>query len=72
MPSGTNSKDREEDMNMMSDKHIQFFLAYRSLCPSSWCERWDDQRGKVHMTKWRDGVTDTFIENGNFPVRLDQ
>ncbi|RMY56786.1 hypothetical protein D0865_03454 [Hortaea werneckii] len=22
----------------------QFFLAYRSLCPSSWCERWDDQR----------------------------
>ncbi|TKA83200.1 Cytochrome c oxidase subunit 6B [Friedmanniomyces simplex] len=24
----------------------QFFLAYRSLCPSSWCERWDDQREK--------------------------
>ncbi|KAM0805720.1 cytochrome c oxidase, subunit VIb [Usnea florida] len=23
----------------------QFFLAYRSLCPSAWCERWDDQRG---------------------------
>ncbi|CAD6574228.1 MAG: Cytochrome c oxidase subunit 6B [Alectoria fallacina] len=22
----------------------QFFLAYRSLCPSAWCERWDDQR----------------------------
>merc|ERR1712183_135602 len=22
----------------------QFILAYRSLCPSSWCERWDDQR----------------------------
>ncbi|GAB7360360.1 hypothetical protein MBLNU230_g8318t1 [Neophaeotheca triangularis] len=22
----------------------QFYLAYRSLCPSSWCERWDDQR----------------------------
>ncbi|KAH8811806.1 putative cytochrome c oxidase subunit 6B [Xylogone sp. PMI_703] len=22
----------------------QFFLAYRSLCPSSWYERWDDQR----------------------------
>ncbi|KAF7845677.1 hypothetical protein BT93_L1283 [Corymbia citriodora subsp. variegata] len=22
----------------------QFFLAYRSLCPSSWAERWDDQR----------------------------
>jgi hypothetical protein len=26
---------------------IQFFLAYRSLCPSAWCERWDDQRGKA-------------------------
>lgn len=24
----------------------QFFLAYRSLCPSAWCARWDDQRGK--------------------------
>merc|ERR1712093_939131 len=22
----------------------QFFLAYRSLCPSSWAARWDDQR----------------------------
>ena len=22
----------------------QFFYAYRSLCPSSWCERWDEQR----------------------------
>ncbi|KIN02509.1 hypothetical protein OIDMADRAFT_52347 [Oidiodendron maius Zn] len=22
----------------------QFFLAYKSLCPSSWCERWDEQR----------------------------
>ncbi|KAL8951572.1 MAG: hypothetical protein Q9222_002457 [Ikaeria aurantiellina] len=22
----------------------QFFLAYRSLCPSAWCERWDNQR----------------------------
>ncbi|KAI5864227.1 cytochrome c oxidase, subunit VIb [Durotheca rogersii] len=22
----------------------QFFLAYRSLCPSGWYERWDDQR----------------------------
>jgi len=24
----------------------QFFLAYRSLCPSAWCERWDEQRDK--------------------------
>ncbi|KAI9665725.1 MAG: Cytochrome c oxidase subunit 6B [Bathelium mastoideum] len=23
----------------------QFLLAYRSLCPSAWVERWDDQRG---------------------------
>jgi cytochrome c oxidase subunit 6b len=23
----------------------QFFLAYRSLCPSGWYQRWDDQRG---------------------------
>ncbi|KAI4719673.1 hypothetical protein E4T48_04133 [Aureobasidium sp. EXF-10727] len=22
----------------------QFFLAYRSLCPSGWAARWDDQR----------------------------
>ena len=22
----------------------QFFLAYRSLCPSAWVERWDEQR----------------------------
>ncbi|KAF3911377.1 hypothetical protein ABW20_dc0101535 [Dactylellina cionopaga] len=23
----------------------QFFHAYRSLCPSSWVGRWDEQRG---------------------------
>ncbi|KAM0719715.1 hypothetical protein Q7P37_003848 [Cladosporium fusiforme] len=22
----------------------QFYLAYRSLCPSGWAQRWDDQR----------------------------
>jgi hypothetical protein len=27
----------------------QFMLAYRSLCPSGWTTRWDEQRGK-----WRD------------------
>jgi len=26
--------------------HAQFFLAYRSLCPSGWASRWDDQRGE--------------------------
>lgn len=24
----------------------QFFLAYKSLCPSAWVERWEDQRSK--------------------------
>ncbi|KAF2460230.1 cytochrome c oxidase, subunit VIb [Lineolata rhizophorae] len=24
----------------------QFKLAYRSLCPSGWTERWDEQRGE--------------------------
>lgn len=24
----------------------QFYLAYRSLCPGGWTQRWDDQRGK--------------------------
>lgn len=24
----------------------QFWLAYRSLCPSGWYERWDAQRGR--------------------------
>lgn len=23
----------------------QFYFAYRSLCPNSWLERWDTQRG---------------------------
>jgi cytochrome c oxidase subunit 6b len=27
----------------------KFFLAYRSLCPSAWCERWDDQRGTLSV-----------------------
>lgn len=30
--------------------YLQFFLAYRSLCPSAWCERWDDQRGKFYLS----------------------
>ena len=28
---------------------FQFFLAYRSLCPSSWTARWDDQRGMFYV-----------------------
>jgi cytochrome c oxidase subunit 6b len=27
------------------DVVMQFYLAYRSLCPSAWTQRWDDQRG---------------------------
>lgn len=26
----------------------QFWLAYRSLCPSGWYQRWDEQRGAIH------------------------
>jgi hypothetical protein len=29
----------------------QFFLAYRSLCPSAWIQRWDDQRGMVALRR---------------------
>lgn len=30
----------------------QFMLAYRSLCPSGWTTRWDDQRGEFpHVRK---------------------
>lgn len=25
----------------------QFWLAYRSLCPSGWYQRWDEQRGTL-------------------------
>lgn len=27
----------------------QFWLAYRSLCPSGWYQRWDEQRGAFPM-----------------------
>lgn len=44
MPTGT-----REIWQLQIDQELteqQFFLAYRSLCPSAWVERWDDQRGK--------------------------
>ena len=31
---------------------LQFFLAYRSLCPKSWTERWDGQRGMLGLHRW--------------------
>lgn len=34
-------------------------LAYRSLCPSGWTTRWDEQRGK-----WRAVDTKVFADNG--------
>ncbi|KAI0512846.1 cytochrome c oxidase polypeptide vib-like protein [Xylaria bambusicola] len=52
----------------------QFFLAYRSLCPSGWYQRWDDQRGSCRpaLVIWAmTGLTDYIAEAGNFPVKLD-
>ncbi|KAK7567128.1 cytochrome c oxidase, subunit VIb, partial [Phyllosticta citricarpa] len=52
----------------------QFYLAYKSLCPSAWTQRWDDQRGKpTHFPdlSWEES-TDVFAEAGNFPARLDE
>nr|CDP27433.1 Putative Cytochrome c oxidase polypeptide VIb [Podospora anserina S mat+] len=39
----------------------QFWLAYRSLCPSGWYERWDAQRGKLPVSfppLWLEKMTD--------------
>ncbi|KAI8955976.1 cytochrome c oxidase, subunit VIb [Xylaria longipes] len=63
----------------------QFFLAYRSLCPSGWYQQWDDQRGSYKHTPthipltgqlaaiaWIIAkLTETTVEAGNFPVKLD-
>ncbi|KAI1364976.1 cytochrome c oxidase, subunit VIb [Xylaria arbuscula] len=61
----------------------QFFLAYRSLCPSGWYQRWDDQRGlstpRTHNSRRELATndigqyrTDRFnTEAGNFPAKLD-
>lgn len=32
---------------LLNDWKPQFWLAYRSLCPSGWYERWDAQRGEL-------------------------
>ena len=31
--------------SLADQNNFQFYHAYRSLCPSAWCERWDGQRG---------------------------
>ncbi|KAI0973001.1 cytochrome c oxidase, subunit VIb [Xylaria arbuscula] len=60
----------------------QFFLAYRSLCPSGWYQRWDDQRGsympsdatvasRLPVMRIVVGLTNFTAEAGNFPVKLD-
>ncbi|KAH7246028.1 cytochrome c oxidase subunit 6B, partial [Fusarium tricinctum] len=51
----------------------QFWLSYRSLCPSGWYQRWDEQRGKLNPTLvigLHLGLT-ACAEAGNFPVKLD-
>lgn len=53
----------------------QFWLAYRSLCPSGWYTRWDEQRGAFllsQLTNEAQSVLTTLCtESGNFPVRLE-
>lgn len=51
----------------------QFWLAYRSLCPSSWHKRWDEQRGMCpSKERYPFHSTNGSPEYGNFPVKLDQ
>lgn len=56
----------------------QFWLAYRSLCPSGWYARWDEQRGATQPDSNRppkmplDEIdADDLTEAGNFPARLE-
>ena len=48
----------------------QFFLAYRSLCPSAWTQRWDDQRGECGVSS--EVAVLILLDNGTFPTRLDE
>jgi hypothetical protein len=36
----------------------QFQLAYKSLCPSGWYNRWDEQRGACACRDERGSITD--------------
>lgn len=45
MQTGKREPQRAREGEAQTDRcGLQFFLAYRSLCPSSWVHRWDDQR----------------------------
>lgn len=49
----------------------QFLIAFRSLCPAAWIQRWDDQRGKsILWTTILPRLIDR-AEKGIFPARLD-
>lgn len=49
----------------------QFFLAYRSLCPSGWVERWNDQRGTPPCSHQLLYATNTksFTRERHFPSK---
>lgn len=65
---------RLEDLSQ-APRHIeanhagwQFWLAYRSLCPSGWYTRWDEQRGeRTYLAKWHDRVTNTSSRGRQLP-----
>ena len=49
MPTSMNAQPRKAShfvapllINAFVD--LQFYLAYRSLCPNAWVQRWNDQR----------------------------
>lgn len=49
---------------------LQFWLAYRSLCPSGWYTRWDEQRGeRTYLAKWhgRGSVTNMSSRGRQLP-----
>jgi hypothetical protein len=51
---------------------LQFYLAYRSLCPPAWVSRWNDQRGMLaQMDKGEYKKLTRVAEAGNFPVDLE-
>lgn len=56
---------------------IQFYHAFRSICPRSWTERWDGQRGMskiiIQILSTAQSINKMVsTEGGNFPVRLDR
>jgi cytochrome c oxidase subunit 6b len=50
------------------DAALQFYLAYKSLCPNAWIQRWNDQRGVIAFgIEWiRDGLTKTLQRRATF------